>query len=155
MRLPHLSRGKFQDRNRAKTHRCICRRSQLGSWRKRRLFLRAQVQRKTRRELLRAPSAVNNALLELETSYDQALGAFKLLETQRKNFYDMALLQYVAQQTKALMSAQQQIRISEFNQLISQLVQGEQAPYIYERFRDSLRTLLARRIPRYLTFAMG
>ncbi len=79
------------------------------------------------------PSAVNNALLELETSYDQALGAFKLLETQRKNFYDMALLQYVAQQTKALMSAQQQIRISEFNQLISQLVQGEQAPYIYER----------------------
>ncbi|MDP4868527.1 MAG: UvrD-helicase domain-containing protein [Crocinitomicaceae bacterium] len=79
------------------------------------------------------PSAVNTALLELETSYDQALGAFKLVETQRKNFYDMALLQYVAQQTKALMTAQQQIRISEFNQLISQLVQGEQAPYIYER----------------------
>ncbi len=79
------------------------------------------------------PTAVNNALLELEVSYDRALGQFKLLETQRKNFYDMALLQYVAQQTKALMTAQQQIRISEFNQLISQLVQGEQAPYIYER----------------------
>jgi len=79
------------------------------------------------------PSPVNNALLALETSYDQALGQFKLLETQRKNFYDMALLQYVAQQTKALMTAQQQIRISEFNQLISQLVKGEQAPYIYER----------------------
>lgn len=79
------------------------------------------------------PLSVNDALLSLDAAYEEALGQFKLLETQRKNFYDMALLQYVAQQTKALMSAQQQIRISEFNQLISQLVQGEQAPYIYER----------------------
>ena len=79
------------------------------------------------------PSQVSAALLSLEEAYEAALGAHKLIETQRKNFYNMALLQYVAQQTKVLMTAQQQIRISEFNQLISQLVQGEQAPYIYER----------------------
>ncbi|MFM7643398.1 MAG: UvrD-helicase domain-containing protein [Sphingomonadales bacterium] len=79
------------------------------------------------------PRAVNDALLGLSTAYEQSFAAYLLLETQRKNFYNMALLQNVAQQTKALMSAQQQIRISEFNQLISQLVQGEQAPYIYER----------------------
>ena len=79
------------------------------------------------------PASVNEALLGLSTAFEQSLAAYLLLETQRKNFYNMALLQYVAQQTKALMSAQQQIRISEFNQLISQLVQGEQAPYIYER----------------------
>ncbi|MBM3916538.1 MAG: hypothetical protein FJ349_02870 [Sphingomonadales bacterium] len=79
------------------------------------------------------PRAVNEALLGLSTAYEQSFAAYLLLETQRKNFYNMALLQNVAQQTKALMSAQQQIRISEFNQLISQLVQGEQAPYVYER----------------------
>lgn len=79
------------------------------------------------------PAAVNEALLGLSTAYEQSFAAYLLVETQRKNFYNMALLQYVAQQTKALMTAQQQIRISEFNQLISQLVQGEQAPYIYER----------------------
>jgi ATP-dependent exoDNAse (exonuclease V) beta subunit len=79
------------------------------------------------------PSNVAVSLLNLEEDYIQAFGAYELVETQRKNFYNMALLQYVAQQTKALMNAQQQIRISEFNQLISQLVQGEQAPYIYER----------------------
>lgn len=79
------------------------------------------------------PTTINEALLGLSTAFEQSFAAYLLLETQRKNFYNMALLQYVAQQTKALMSAQQQIRISEFNQLISQLVQGEQAPYIYER----------------------
>ena len=79
------------------------------------------------------PSHVNEALLSLSAAFEQAFAAHLRIETQRKNFYNMALLQYVAQQTKALMTAQQQIRISEFNQLISQLVKGEQAPYIYER----------------------
>lgn len=79
------------------------------------------------------PTAVATALLNLSAAFETAYAAHLLLETQRKNFYNMALLQYVAQQMKVLMSAQQQIRISEFNQLISQLVQGEQAPYIYER----------------------
>lgn len=79
------------------------------------------------------PTAVSEALLDLSTAFDLAFANYLRIETQRKNFYNMALLQYVAQQTKALMTAQQQIRISEFNQLISQLVQGEQAPYIYER----------------------
>jgi len=79
------------------------------------------------------PDSVNTALLDLYTAYEEAYADYLLIETQRKNFYNMALLQHVAEQTKALMTAQQQIRISEFNQLISQLVQGEQAPYIYER----------------------
>lgn len=79
------------------------------------------------------PATVITALTNLPTAFEEAFAAHLLIETQRKNFYNMALLQYVAQQTKTLMSAQQQIRISEFNQLISQLVRGEQAPYIYER----------------------
>jgi ATP-dependent exoDNAse (exonuclease V) beta subunit len=79
------------------------------------------------------PNDINEALLSLSPAFEQAFAAYSVLEVRRRNFYNLALLQYVAQQTKALMSAQQQIRISEFNQLISQLVRGEQAPYIYER----------------------
>lgn len=79
------------------------------------------------------PEFINDELLNLMPAYEEAYAAYSVLEVRRKNFYNLALLQYVAQQTKALMSAQQQIRISEFNQLISQLVRGEQAPYIYER----------------------
>ena len=79
------------------------------------------------------PEPINEALLNLSPAFEQAFAAHAVLEVRRKNFFNLALLQYVAQQTKALMSAQQQIRISEFNQLISQLVRGEQAPYIYER----------------------
>ncbi|MEN9742808.1 MAG: hypothetical protein RLZZ65_613 [Bacteroidota bacterium] len=79
------------------------------------------------------PQDLNEALLSLHPAYEQEFAAYSVLEVRRKNFYNLALLQYVAQQTKALMTAQQQIRISEFNQLISQLVKGEQAPYIYER----------------------
>lgn len=79
------------------------------------------------------PEQINEALLNLSPAFEQAFAAHAVLEVRRKNFFNLALLQYVAQQTKALMAAQQQIRISEFNQLISQLVRGEQAPYIYER----------------------
>jgi len=79
------------------------------------------------------PNDINEALLSLSPAFEQAFAAYSVLEVRRRNFYNLALLQYVAQQTKALMTAQQQIRISEFNQLISQLVRGEQAPYIYER----------------------
>ncbi|MFM6946614.1 MAG: UvrD-helicase domain-containing protein [Flavobacteriales bacterium] len=79
------------------------------------------------------PDNINAALIDLSTAYETATAAHAVLEVRRKNFFNLALLQYVAQQTKDLMAAQQQIRISEFNQLISQLVRGEQAPYIYER----------------------
>jgi ATP-dependent exoDNAse (exonuclease V) beta subunit len=79
------------------------------------------------------PEQINDSLLALASMFELEFAAYSVLEVRRKNFYNLALLQYVAQQTKALMSAQQQIRISEFNQLISQLVRGEQAPYIYER----------------------
>lgn len=79
------------------------------------------------------PSEVSSSLIELSDAYQRDFAKFSLLEAQRKNFFNMALLQYVAIQISELMALQKQIRISEFNQLISQLVQGESAPYIYER----------------------
>ncbi|MEN9699157.1 MAG: hypothetical protein RLZZ301_355 [Bacteroidota bacterium] len=79
------------------------------------------------------PASLCEKLLNLESTYHQIYADFLLLELYRRNFFNMALLQYVAQQTEQRMHDEQQIRISEFNRLISQLVRGEEAPYIYER----------------------
>ncbi|MFN5633878.1 MAG: UvrD-helicase domain-containing protein, partial [Flavobacteriia bacterium] len=50
-----------------------------------------------------------------------------------KNFYNMSLLQFMARSLDGIKKDKQLIRISEFNTLISQLVRGEEAPFIYER----------------------
>jgi ATP-dependent exoDNAse (exonuclease V) beta subunit len=50
-----------------------------------------------------------------------------------KHFYSMSLLQYIALRLKETRNNEQIIRISEFNKLISSLVQNEDAPFIYER----------------------
>lgn len=50
-----------------------------------------------------------------------------------KNFFNMALLQYMAKSLENAKKEGQLIRISEFNNLISELIQDENAPFIYER----------------------
>jgi len=70
---------------------------------------------------------------------------FPQVETQRlflRNFYNMALLQYIAKTLDAVKKEDQQIRISEFNSLISKLVQDEKAPFIYERLGTRYRNFL-------------
>ena len=59
-----------------------------------------------------------------------------------RNFYNMALLQYIAKTLDAVKKEDQQIRISEFNSLISKLVQDEKAPFIYERLGTRYRNFL-------------
>ena len=51
----------------------------------------------------------------------------------RKDFYNMSMLRYVADAIDTLKKDERIIRISEFNKLISSLVQQEEAPFIYER----------------------
>ncbi len=50
-----------------------------------------------------------------------------------QNFFNMALLQYMAGALDRVKKDEQMIRISEFNTLISQLIKNENAPFIYER----------------------
>jgi ATP-dependent exoDNAse (exonuclease V) beta subunit len=59
-----------------------------------------------------------------------------------RNFYNMALLQYIAKTLDTVKKEDQQIRISEFNSLISKLVQDEKAPFIYERLGTRYRNFL-------------
>lgn len=57
-------------------------------------------------------------------------------------FYSMALLRYIAQELVEKKKSENAIRISEFNQLISSLIQNESAPFIYERLGNRFKHFL-------------
>ena len=78
-------------------------------------------------------------LIEL---YDQEFPQLLLLEAYKSNFFNMALLQFIASEMDKLKKDEQIIRISEFNKLISNLVRDEEAPYIYERLGNRLSHFL-------------
>lgn len=67
---------------------------------------------------------------------------YELLELFLKNFFNMALLQYIAAEIKHVRKEEQMIRISEFNLLISELIQKENAVYIYERLGSKFHHFL-------------
>jgi ATP-dependent exoDNAse (exonuclease V) beta subunit len=81
----------------------------------------------------RFPSSLKQALLDLNSIWEKGIGEFSALELYVKNYYNMALLQFMAKQLGTIRKEEQLIRISEFNTLISQLVKNEDAPFIYER----------------------
>jgi ATP-dependent exoDNAse (exonuclease V) beta subunit len=79
------------------------------------------------------PEDLRNACIELQQQFDDLFPRLGVLAAFLKNFYNMALLQYMARSIDGIKKDKQLIRISEFNTLISQLVRGEEAPFIYER----------------------
>ncbi len=79
------------------------------------------------------PDAIRTPLLELNAFWQGQLQHYAAGELFLKNFFNMALLQYMAQALKSTKKEAQMIRISEFNSLISELIQNENAPFIYER----------------------
>ncbi len=79
------------------------------------------------------PEEMKNAITELNQFWESKLYEFGALQLFMKNFFNMALLQYMAKALEAIKKEEQIVRISEFNRLISELIQGENAPYIYER----------------------
>lgn len=80
-----------------------------------------------------------NDLLEFYTAQTEA---FVKLKFYRETFYNLALLQYVAKEMDVIRESEHFIRISEFNRLISGLVQHQYAPYIYERLGNKLHHFL-------------
>lgn len=78
-----------------------------------------------------------NNLAELFSSFlnfwdNIALDYFRL-KIQLRNFFNMALLKYVAETLKELRTHERILRISEFTSLVADLIKEEDAPYIYER----------------------
>ncbi|MCR9171978.1 MAG: UvrD-helicase domain-containing protein [bacterium] len=79
------------------------------------------------------PNAIRSQLLEVNQFWENELQQYAATHLFLKNFFNMALLQHMARALNASRNDAQLIRISEFNSLISDLIQNENAPFIYER----------------------
>ncbi len=77
---------------------------------------------------------LKDLLLEIHQCYVEFSSELTLLVKYKANFFNMALLRYVFDALSEHKEKNKIIRISEFNELIGNLVQKEEAPYIYERF---------------------
>ena len=79
------------------------------------------------------PSSIRATLEEIHSFWEEHLQQYAATFLFLKNFFNMALLQHMARALKVSRNDAQLIRISEFNSLISELIQNENAPFIYER----------------------
>lgn len=88
------------------------------------------------------PQDLRNSMLELQRYFNQIAPIYFVGKAFLKNFYNMALLQYLARSLHTVKKEEQLIRISEFNTLISDLVRNEDAPFIYERLGSRFHNFL-------------
>lgn len=88
------------------------------------------------------PPELANEILRVNELFTNVNSNFLILKKYSTNFYNMALLQFIGNELNAIRDSEQLIRISEFNKLISKLVSGEEAPYIYERLGTRLEHFL-------------
>ena len=68
-------------------------------------------------------------LNKLQTYWESTLQEYGTIKLFLSNFFNMALLQHMAKALEATKKEEQIIRISEFNTLISELIQDENAPF--------------------------
>ena len=88
------------------------------------------------------PNELRLGLLNIDEEFQGNIPRFLLLEAYKNNFFNMALLQFIASEMDIIKKEEQIIRISEFNKMISVLVRDEEAPYIYERLGNRLSYFL-------------
>lgn len=88
------------------------------------------------------PEELRSILHRIEQYREEKLSDFASVQLYLKNFYNMALLKYLAEALKRMRKDDQLIRISEFNQLISELIKNESTPFIYERLGNKFHHYL-------------
>jgi ATP-dependent exoDNAse (exonuclease V) beta subunit len=88
------------------------------------------------------PDEMKQALLELDSFQNEHESNYATYLSFAGNYYNMLLLRFVANALDHLKKDEKIIRISEFNKLISTLVQQENAPFIYERLGMRYRNFL-------------
>lgn len=88
------------------------------------------------------PSELKTSLLKLNEYWESMLQEYGTIQLFLNNFFNMALLQHMARALEATKKEEQIIRISEFNKLISELIQDENAPFIYERLGTRFKHFL-------------
>lgn len=82
------------------------------------------------------------AALAFQSYYVEKMVEWRFKRLLRKNFYNMALLQFVYTELEDVKQSEQLIRISEFNKLISNLIKNEDAPFIYEKLGNRFHHFL-------------
>ncbi|MGB0914820.1 MAG: UvrD-helicase domain-containing protein [Crocinitomicaceae bacterium] len=88
------------------------------------------------------PQEIKEKIYDLISFWEDKLNEYASLELFLKNFFNMALLQFMAASLKKVRKDEQLIRISEFNALISELIQNENTPFIYERLGNKFHHFL-------------
>ena len=79
------------------------------------------------------PQEFQVTLAEFISFHETHFKEFHILYLLVKNFHSMALLKFMSHFLDEIKEQDQIIQISEFNKLISELIQQSHAPYIYER----------------------
>ena len=79
------------------------------------------------------PSELRSLFLDIEEYWNENLDEYVSTKLFLSNFFNMALLQYMASSLEEVKKEEQMILISEFSKLISDLIQNEHTPFIYER----------------------
>lgn len=85
---------------------------------------------------------LTNLLQDLSDTFEIQYPEYIKLKYFSDTFYNLALLQFVAKEMESMRMDEQFIRISEFNKLVSHLVQDQEAPYIYEKLGMRLNHFL-------------
>lgn len=88
------------------------------------------------------PEEVKSCIKEILAYREEHLYDYVVINLYLKNFFNMALLQFMAKSLEAIKKEEQIILISEFNSLISNLIQNENAPFIYERLGTKFKHFL-------------
>lgn len=88
------------------------------------------------------PEEVKVKIREIFDFYYGRLQEYAVVSLYLQNFFNMALLQYMAKALENIKREEQIILISEFNSLISNLIQNENAPFIYERLGTKFKHFL-------------
>jgi ATP-dependent exoDNAse (exonuclease V) beta subunit len=84
---------------------------------------------------------VENAIFFNER-FTASVEDYLVLKTALKHFHNLALLKFISTELARVKEKEHIIRISEFNTLISQLIQDEYAPFIYERLGTKYKHFL-------------
>lgn len=79
------------------------------------------------------PKEFQTILAEFISFHESHFKEFQIIYLLVKNFHSMALLKFMSAFLEEIKEQDQIIQISEFNKLISDLIQQSHAPYIYER----------------------
>jgi len=79
------------------------------------------------------PLELRNALLAINEFRQANLREHEIIQLLKSNYYKVALLRFISDEISTIKNQDQIIRISEFNKLISKLIQESSTPYIYER----------------------